>query len=281
MPTPAWRATASRLASAPAAPNKVFAASSTRSRLRAASTRGFRAGFLSFGLTATGNMDLLKSGGCLRISRGSSAQDSISTGGCHAGNLMRPPRALPLCLRLSSGAGIALPTPGGSYRMGLFTTLNINGATPTIALDDPRVTLLDLLHERLDLTGTKKGCDRGQCGACTVIVDGRRINSCLALAVSLDGAEVLTIEGVAQGGKLHPVQEAFIAHDGLQCGYCTPGQIMSAIGLLEEGQAGDDPERVREVMSGTLCRCGAYQRIPQAVLDAQKVLDAASRKEVA
>jgi xanthine dehydrogenase YagT iron-sulfur-binding subunit len=167
------------------------------------------------------------------------------------------------------------------HRMGFSTTLTVNGVSKTLALDDPRVTLLDLLRERLDLTGTKKGCDRGQCGACTVLVDGRRINSCLALAISLDGADVQTIEGVAQGNRLHPVQEAFIAHDGLQCGYCTPGQVMSAIGLIQEGQAGDDPERIREGMSGNLCRCGAYQGITEAVLDAHKVLDAASRKEVA
>jgi xanthine dehydrogenase YagT iron-sulfur-binding subunit len=165
--------------------------------------------------------------------------------------------------------------------MGLSTTLTVNGVTRTITLDDPRVTLLDLLREALDLTGTKKGCDRGQCGACTVIVNGRRINSCLALAISHDGADILTIEGLAQGGKLHPVQEAFIAHDGLQCGFCTPGQIMSAIGLIQEGQAGDDPERVREAMSGNLCRCGAYRGITEAVLEAQRSLDAASRKEVA
>ena len=165
--------------------------------------------------------------------------------------------------------------------MGLSTTLTVNGVARTIALDDPRVTLLDLLRERLNLTGTKKGCDRGQCGACTVIVDGRRVNSCLVLAISHDGADVLTIEGVAQGNRLHPVQDAFIAHDGLQCGYCTPGQIMSAIGLIREGQAGDDPERVREAMSGNLCRCGAYQGITEAVLEAQRTLDAASRKEVA
>ena len=165
--------------------------------------------------------------------------------------------------------------------MGFSTTLTINGVTQTIALDDPRITLLDLLRERLDLTGTKKGCDRGQCGACTVIVDGRRINSCLALAISQDGADVLTIEGVARGDRLHPVQEAFIAHDGMQCGFCTPGQIMSAIGLIREGQAGNDPERIREGMSGNLCRCGAYQGITQAVLEAQKALDAARRKEVA
>jgi xanthine dehydrogenase YagT iron-sulfur-binding subunit len=165
--------------------------------------------------------------------------------------------------------------------MAFSTTLTVNGVTRTIELDDPRVTLLDLLRERLDLTGTKKGCDRGQCGACTVIVDGRRINSCLALAISHDGAHVLTIEGVAQGQRLHPVQEAFLAHDGLQCGFCTPGQIMSAIGLIEEGQAGDDPERVREGMSGNLCRCGAYKGITEAVLEAQRTLEARSRKEVA
>jgi len=165
--------------------------------------------------------------------------------------------------------------------MALTTPLTINGVTRTIALDDPRVTLLDLLRERLDLTGTKKGCDRGQCGACTVIVDGRRVNSCLALAVSHDGAQVLPIEGVGQGKNLHPVQEAFQAHDGLQCGFCTPGQIMSAIGLIDEGGADGDAERVREGMSGNLCRCGAYQGITQAVLEAQQALRAATRKEVA
>src|SRR5579864_847882 len=159
--------------------------------------------------------------------------------------------------------------------MTLTIRLTVNGERRDIVLDDPRVTLLDLLRERLQLTGTKKGCDRGQCGACTVIVDGRRINSCLALAVSRDGADVLTIEGVAQGDRLHPVQEAFIAHDGLQCGFCTPGQIMSAIALIQEGQAGDDPERVREAMSGNLCRCGAYRGITEAVLEAQKALHAA------
>jgi xanthine dehydrogenase YagT iron-sulfur-binding subunit len=165
--------------------------------------------------------------------------------------------------------------------MNFTTTLTVNGVKRTIDIDDPRVTLLDLLRERLHLTGTKKGCDRGQCGACTVIVQGRRINSCLALAVSLDGADVLTIEGVAQGDRLHPVQEALLAHDGLQCGFCTPGQIMSAIGLIQEAEGSDDPERVREGMSGNLCRCGAYQGITEAVLEAQKALGAASRKEAA
>src|SRR6201996_7542287 len=165
--------------------------------------------------------------------------------------------------------------------MNLSITLTINGVERTVELEDPRVTLLDLLRERLDLTGTKKGCDRGQCGACTILLDGRRINSCLALAVSHDGAHVLTIEGLAHGDELHPVQAAFIAHDGFQCGFCTPGQIMSAVGLIQEGQAGDDPERVREGMSGNLCRCGAYAGITEAVLEAQHTLAAQSRKEVA
>ncbi|MGA2891463.1 MAG: (2Fe-2S)-binding protein [Xanthobacteraceae bacterium] len=165
--------------------------------------------------------------------------------------------------------------------MSLSTTLTVNGVKRTIEIDDPRITLLDLLRESLHLTGTKKGCDRGQCGACTVIVDGRRINSCLALAISHDGAEILTIEGVAERGRLHPVQAAFIAHDGLQCGFCTPGQIMSAIALIEEGETEDDPERVREAMSGNLCRCGAYQGITEAVLEAQKALGAANKRKVA
>ena len=160
-------------------------------------------------------------------------------------------------------------------------TLTVNGERRALELDDPRVTLLDLLRERLGLTGSKKGCDRGQCGACTVLVNGRRVNSCLALAVSLDGADVLTIEGLARGEDLHPVQAAFIAHDGFQCGFCTPGQIMSAVGLIREGQAGGDPERVREGMSGNLCRCGAYLGITEAVLDAQARIEAESRGEAA
>jgi len=167
--------------------------------------------------------------------------------------------------------------------MALSISLSVNGQPRDVELDDPRVTLLDLLRERLVLAGAKKGCDRGQCGACTVLVDGRRINSCLVLAASLDGAEVTTIEGLADGDTLHPVQAAFIAHDGFQCGYCTPGQIMSAVGLIAEGHAGDDPERIRELMSGNICRCAAYKGITEAVLDAQNTLAGAqsSRRDAA
>ena len=165
--------------------------------------------------------------------------------------------------------------------MSTSISITVNGAMRRLELDDLRVTLLDLLRERLDLTGTKKGCDRGQCGACTVHLDGRRINSCLALAVSCDGARILTIEGLARGDALHPVQAAFIAHDGFQCGFCTPGQIMSAVGLIQEGQAGDDPERIREGMSGNLCRCGAYAGITEAVIDAQRKLAELERRQVA
>jgi len=165
--------------------------------------------------------------------------------------------------------------------MTLAIRLTVNGAPRELDLDDPRVTLLDLLRKRLHLTGTKKGCDRGQCGACTVLVDGRRVNSCLTLAASHDGAAVETIEGLALDGNLHPVQQAFIEHDGFQCGFCTPGQIMSAVGLMREAQAGDDPERVRECMSGNLCRCGAYVGITEAVLDAQRRIAGSAKGEAA
>jgi xanthine dehydrogenase YagT iron-sulfur-binding subunit len=165
--------------------------------------------------------------------------------------------------------------------MSLSVTFTINRVPRTVELDDPRVTLLDLLRERLDLTGTKKGCDRGQCGACTILVNGRRVNACLALAISHDGAELVTIEGLSEGERLHPVQAAFIAHDALQCGFCTPGQIMSAVGLIGEGQAGDDPERVREGMSGNLCRCGAYRGITEAVIEATRGMAATTREKAA
>ncbi len=153
--------------------------------------------------------------------------------------------------------------------MTLSISLTVNGISQPVVFEDARVTLLDLLRERLHLTGAKKGCDRGQCGACTVLLDGRRVNACLVLAAGQDGASVLTIEGLGSEADLHPVQAAFIAHDGFQCGFCTPGQIMSAVGLIAEGDAGTDPERVREGMSGNLCRCGAYAGITEAVLDAQ------------
>jgi xanthine dehydrogenase YagT iron-sulfur-binding subunit len=160
-------------------------------------------------------------------------------------------------------------------------SLTVNGVRRDIAISDLRVTLLDLLREQLQLTGTKKGCDRGQCGACTILVNGRRINSCLALAASHDGADITTVEGIARGDELHPLQAAFIAHDGFQCGFCTPGQIMSALGLVNEGQAGSDAERIREGMSGNLCRCGAYAGITEAVQEVQKNLTDARERRAA
>ena len=162
--------------------------------------------------------------------------------------------------------------------MAFSTTLTVNGVTRTIELDDPRVTLLDLLRERLDLTGTKKGCDRGQCGACTVIVDGRRINSCLALAISHEGADVLTIEGVARGDRLHPVQEAFIAHDGLQCGFCTPGMVMTAVALAD-GKPGLTEAEVRHGLEGNICRCTGYQNIVLAVMAGAAAMHGAASGE--
>jgi xanthine dehydrogenase YagT iron-sulfur-binding subunit len=146
--------------------------------------------------------------------------------------------------------------------------LTVNGVERWLELA-PWTTLLDALRERLDLTGTKKGCDHGQCGACTVLVNGRRINSCLTLAVMQDGASVITIEGLAPDGALHPLQRAFIDHDAFQCGYCTPGQICSAVGLIAEGKAKSDDE-IRELMSGNICRCGAYPNILAAIRQAME-----------
>jgi xanthine dehydrogenase YagT iron-sulfur-binding subunit len=161
--------------------------------------------------------------------------------------------------------------------------MRINGADARLTLD-PRTTLLDALREHLHLTGTKKGCDHGQCGACTVIVDGRRINSCLTLAAMRDGAEITTVEGLAQGDALHPMQAAFVEHDGYQCGYCTPGQICSSVAMLEEMRQGwpshvsadlikPEPSRdeFRERMSGNICRCGAYSNIQDAIAEVSKI----------
>ncbi len=160
-------------------------------------------------------------------------------------------------------------------------SLTVNDVPHSLTLDT-RTTLLDLLRERLGLTGAKKGCDHGQCGSCTVLLDGRRIKSCLALAVACDGAEVTSIEGLADGDALHPMQAAFVAHDAFQCGYCTPGQILSAVGMLDEARRGHpshvtadleaepvlDGAEIRERMSGNLCRCGAYANIVPAIADA-------------
>jgi len=147
-------------------------------------------------------------------------------------------------------------------------TLTVNGVRRSLTVD-PWVTLLDLLREQLKLTGTKKGCDQGQCGACTILIDGKRLNSCLVLAVSKDGAEITTIEGLSQNRELHPLQAAFVERDAFQCGYCTPGQICSAVGLLAEGHAHSRAE-IREQMSGNICRCGAYTNIADAIEDVQR-----------
>ena len=149
-------------------------------------------------------------------------------------------------------------------------TLTVNGIETRLELA-PWTTLLDALRDHLDLTGTKKGCDHGQCGACTVLLDGRRVNSCLTLAVMKDGAKVTTIEGLAKDGALHPLQQAFIDHDAFQCGYCTPGQIMSAVACVHEGHARTDAD-IREYMSGNLCRCAAYPNIVAAIKQAKTVM---------
>jgi len=157
------------------------------------------------------------------------------------------------------------PGPAAARAPGLTTdvAMSVNGKARSARLL-PWTTLLDFLREHLDLTGTKKGCDHGQCGACTVLLDGVRVNSCLLLAVMQDGKEITTVEGLAEGGVLHPLQQAFIDHDAFQCGYCTPGQICSAVGLMNEGCPSEDAG-IRELMSGNLCRCGAYPNILAAI----------------
>jgi len=163
---------------------------------------------------------------------------------------------------LSTRAAAMQPAGSTAPEM-VSVSLTVNGTRHALRLDS-RTTILDLLREHLDLTGTKKGCDQGQCGACTVLIDGRRANSCLTFAAMYDGAQITTIEGLASNGALHPLQRAFIEHDAFQCGYCTPGQICSAVGLIDEGKA-RTVDDIRELMSGNLCRCGAYTNIVEAI----------------
>ena len=169
---------------------------------------------------------------------------------------------VPIAMGLPSGS-MAQSSASSMTPDAVSVSLTVNGARHALVLD-PRTTLLDLLREHLDLTGTKKGCDQGQCGACTVLIDGRRVNSCLTFAVMHDGAQITSIEGLAANGALHPLQQAFIDHDAFQCGYCTPGQICSAAGLLAEGNA-KTADDIRELMSGNICRCGAYNNIVAAI----------------
>jgi xanthine dehydrogenase YagT iron-sulfur-binding subunit len=171
-------------------------------------------------------------------------------------------------LVLASPPGLAQTTPGTASMTNEKVRLTVNGRQHALDLD-PRTTLLDTLREHLALTGTKKGCDHGQCGACTVHVNGRRVNSCLVLAVAQEGNDITTIEGLGEPGALHPVQAAFLEHDAYQCGYCTPGQIMSAAALLKEPCGPSDAD-VRECMSGNICRCGAYVNIVAAVQQARR-----------
>jgi xanthine dehydrogenase YagT iron-sulfur-binding subunit len=179
--------------------------------------------------------------------------------------------AAPVFARTLTAEAAAVPHQGKSERDPLEITFTINGRQRRVALD-VRTTLLDALREHLGLTGVKKGCDHGQCGACTVLVDGRRVLSCLTLAASIQNRSVTTIEGLAEAnGDLHPMQQAFIDHDAFQCGYCTPGQIMSAIACVHEGHAGSDAD-IREYMSGNLCRCGAYPNIVAAVKEAKAIM---------
>ncbi|MCF1592959.1 (2Fe-2S)-binding protein [Streptomyces muensis] len=172
------------------------------------------------------------------------------------------------------GVAVAGGVIGGSFLLGSEeaaaaaapasrVSLTVNGTRRTVTVDN-RTSLLDLLREHFELTGSKKGCNAGACGACTVLVDGRRVNACLTLAVRLEGAEVTTIEGLSDGDRLHPLQQAFIDEDAFQCGYCTPGQIMSGVGCIQEGHTGS-PEEIREWMSGNICRCGCYVKITRAV----------------
>jgi xanthine dehydrogenase YagT iron-sulfur-binding subunit len=178
--------------------------------------------------------------------------------------------AVPVVARTFGAKAAPAPAPPTNPRAPAVFTLRINDRDHQVALDI-RTTLLDALREHLGLTGAKKGCDHGQCGACTVLIDGRRVLSCLTLAASVQGSAVTTIEGLAKNGELHPMQQAFIDHDAFQCGYCTPGQIMSAVACVREGHAGSDAA-IREHMSGNLCRCGAYPNIVAAVNQAKAAI---------
>jgi len=170
---------------------------------------------------------------------------------------------------MPTGASPAAAQAPGPSPAPLKVALRVNGTDHHLTLD-PRTTLLDALREHLHLTGSKKGCGLGQCGACTVLIDGKRVKSCLSLAALVDGREIMTIEGLAQGEQLHPLQAAFIERDAFQCGYCTPGQIMAGVACIAEGHAGS-PQEIRDWMSGNLCRCGAYDHIVAAIQDAARV----------
>jgi xanthine dehydrogenase YagT iron-sulfur-binding subunit len=192
-----------------------------------------------------------EAGAPLRASGQATRREMIATGAMAS-----------VAMTLPSGVSAQSPAIAATPER-LSVDLTVNGTSHSVALD-PRTTLLDLLREHLDLTGTKKGCDQGQCGACTVLIDGRRVNSCLTFAVMYDGAQITTIEGLASNGSLHPLQQAFIDHDAFQCGYCTSGQICSAAGLIAEGHA-KTADEIRELMSGNICRCGAYTNIVAAI----------------
>jgi xanthine dehydrogenase YagT iron-sulfur-binding subunit len=194
-----------------------------------------------------------------------SRRSVLKSGGVAAAAVMAPLSAADPATAQPAAAPAAQPRTAGDL------TLDINGARHRLPAVEARVTLLDALREHADLTGTKKGCDRGECGACTVLVDGRRVKSCLTLAMMEEGRSITTIEGLAQGAQLHPVQEAFVRRDAFQCGICTPGQIMSAVACIEEGHA-DSEEEIREWMSGNLCRCSCYPNIVDAVADAAKAV---------